>query len=384
MSEIVAFNALFPVKATPVGGDRVLAWDSVGNVSRAISIQSILDLIADEPVTWSEITGKPSTFAPSAHSLGAHSNVSSAVDSAADGTFVKKVAGQFQAVAVDFYSPSNPAPADATIDDALRAITAARIAQWDQAHGWGNHVGQYRPISYVPGWSEITGKPSTFAPSAHSLGTHSNVASSVDSAADGTYLKKVAGQFQAVAVDFYSPSNPAPADASIPDVVRGITLGDVSLWNAKLTEFASLPDYSLPLIYQGAVMDSEIIATFSENPLEPSDPGYDPDFVPELINYRIGVPVKGVAGVEPDDFVVMAQRFSGAYADLSGIPSSFTPSAHGHAVSDLAKGAAANGQAVVWSDANNRWEPGTVASGGGGGEVAAANAGSRLYLFNNY
>ena len=30
---------------------------------------------------------------------------------------------------------------------------------WNAAFGWGNHAGLYRPLSYVPSWGEITGKP---------------------------------------------------------------------------------------------------------------------------------------------------------------------------------------------------------------------------------
>lgn len=41
-------------------------------------------------------------------------------------------------------------------------ITSDLIANWNTAFGWGDHAGLYRPIGYVPSWSEITGKP-TFA-----------------------------------------------------------------------------------------------------------------------------------------------------------------------------------------------------------------------------
>jgi hypothetical protein len=39
-------------------------------------------------------------------------------------------------------------------------ITTTNITNWTTAFGWGNHSGLYRPISYVPDWGEITGKPS--------------------------------------------------------------------------------------------------------------------------------------------------------------------------------------------------------------------------------
>ena len=38
-------------------------------------------------------------------------------------------------------------------------ITTTNISNWTTAFGWGNHAGLYRPIGYVPTWSEITGKP---------------------------------------------------------------------------------------------------------------------------------------------------------------------------------------------------------------------------------
>jgi hypothetical protein len=41
-------------------------------------------------------------------------------------------------------------------------IISDNIANWNTAYGWGNHAGLYRPIGYVPTWSEVTGKP-TFA-----------------------------------------------------------------------------------------------------------------------------------------------------------------------------------------------------------------------------
>ncbi len=41
-------------------------------------------------------------------------------------------------------------------------ITNANIANWNTAFSWGNHVGLYRPITYVPSWTEITSKPFLF------------------------------------------------------------------------------------------------------------------------------------------------------------------------------------------------------------------------------
>jgi trimeric autotransporter adhesin len=42
-------------------------------------------------------------------------------------------------------------------------ITNDNINDWNTAFGWGNHAGLYRPIDYIPSWSEITSKPTTIA-----------------------------------------------------------------------------------------------------------------------------------------------------------------------------------------------------------------------------
>jgi uncharacterized protein (TIGR02145 family) len=46
---------------------------------------------------------------------------------------------------------------------ASNGITATNITNWNTAFGWGNHAGLYRPITYVPVWSEITSKPTTIS-----------------------------------------------------------------------------------------------------------------------------------------------------------------------------------------------------------------------------
>ena len=46
-------------------------------------------------------------------------------------------------------------------------FTQADINNWNTAFSWGNHAGLYRPVSWVPSWSDVTGKPTTFTPSAH-------------------------------------------------------------------------------------------------------------------------------------------------------------------------------------------------------------------------
>jgi hypothetical protein len=50
-----------------------------------------------------------------------------------------------------------------SISHAANGITFANISDWNAAFSWGNHMGLYRPMSYVPSWVELTGKPTTLA-----------------------------------------------------------------------------------------------------------------------------------------------------------------------------------------------------------------------------
>ncbi len=44
---------------------------------------------------------------------------------------------------------------------AAHGITSGNISNWNTAYSWGNHAGLYRPVDYVPLWSEIKNKPTT-------------------------------------------------------------------------------------------------------------------------------------------------------------------------------------------------------------------------------
>jgi uncharacterized protein (TIGR02145 family) len=57
-------------------------------------------------------------------------------------------------------------------------ITSTNITNWNSAYGWGNHAGLYRPLSYVPSWSEITSNPFSFVSLANNQLLKYNTASS--------------------------------------------------------------------------------------------------------------------------------------------------------------------------------------------------------------
>lgn len=76
------------------------------------------------------------------------------------------------------------------------ALTGYNKTNWDAAYGWGNHAGLYRPIAYVPDWSEILSKPTTFAPSSGSgfyiqNGTTQQTSSNFNISGNGTVGTKL-------------------------------------------------------------------------------------------------------------------------------------------------------------------------------------------------
>lgn len=44
---------------------------------------------------------------------------------------------------------------------------ANNSSNWNTAYSWGNHAGLYRLVTWTPTWNDITEKPLTFIPSAH-------------------------------------------------------------------------------------------------------------------------------------------------------------------------------------------------------------------------
>lgn len=66
---------------------------------------------------------------------------------------------------------------DPTVPAHVKAITTSNIADWNAAHGWGNHAtagyvltsGTYNDPAWLTGlaWSKLTGVPGSFTPAAH-------------------------------------------------------------------------------------------------------------------------------------------------------------------------------------------------------------------------
>jgi len=103
--------------------------------------------------TWTSLTGKPSfaTVAASG-SYNDLTNKPTLFDGSWSGITSKPTTLAGYGI-TNGMSTSHPA----------NAITALNMTNWNTAFGWGNHSGLYRPVGYVPAWSEITSKPTTLS-----------------------------------------------------------------------------------------------------------------------------------------------------------------------------------------------------------------------------
>lgn len=193
------------------------AWEVIGKEYTAGTGLSLVGQefsLAAHNHTWSQITDKPITFAPSAHThqvsevsdattigqnlvkltnpsairflrINADNTVSAL--SAADfrgaiGAGTSSTVGTVTSVALSaptgFEVSGTPITASGTLALSFATgyslPTTAKQSNWDTAYGWGNHAGLYRPVSWVPGWTDITDKPGTFTPASHTHGSITN------------------------------------------------------------------------------------------------------------------------------------------------------------------------------------------------------------------
>lgn len=107
--------------------------------------------------TWDNVTGKPTAF-PSTWNLVAGKPTFALV--ATTGLFNDLLS---KPTTIAGYGITNAM----TTSHPANAITSTNITNWNTAFGWGNHSGLYRPITWVPAWADVTGKPTTFTPTAH-------------------------------------------------------------------------------------------------------------------------------------------------------------------------------------------------------------------------
>ena len=102
-----------------------------------------------------------------------------------------------------------------------------------------NHDDKYRPISYVPTWSEITSKPSTFAPAAHNQASNTINAmtgyskpSSTSAISTSDTLNAAIGKLEKALDGKQASGSYAPASHTSDTTVH-ITAAERTAWNAK-------------------------------------------------------------------------------------------------------------------------------------------------------
>lgn len=126
--------------------------------------------------TWANISGKPTTFAPESHTLASHTGLlSTASLSPAGGS-----AGQFMVHNSDSVSwsdvswasitgkPTTFTPASHSIQSHTGVLLDAQLAE--------SNITQFNS-QIAPAWVNITGKPSSFTPASHSLASHTGLLS---------------------------------------------------------------------------------------------------------------------------------------------------------------------------------------------------------------
>src|SRR5690606_2856573 len=131
---VVPFDESFePVRVELAGTDRLFGWDSENDISAAFTLSGLKTFFGGGD--WNTMANKPLTFAPSAHTLGSHSDTQG-LDGAADGKIIGRVAGKWASVTPP-WALSSEIP---NVPVWVLNITEAEKSNWDTAFGWGNHA----------------------------------------------------------------------------------------------------------------------------------------------------------------------------------------------------------------------------------------------------
>lgn len=280
---VVSFDGTFePVKIALNGADRVFAWDSENDVSAAFTLEGIKNFVGGGD--WSTIGNKPETFAPSAHTLGSHSDTLG-LDEAPDGSITRKISGKWAAAAPPWAMPGDIP----NVPSWVLGITETDIENWDTAFGWGDHaLAGYLTTETdpsVPAWVKaITELEKANWTVAFGWGNH----------ADAGYITTEG--------DPVFTASPA----------AGISMGNISVWNVKTFEYASFADGDTPMILNGEAKISGLTAQLTENPFDPETEEEDYlAWTPTVESFTFPVVVKGVPAVEDDEFVTKGQMEAG-------------------------------------------------------------------------
>ena len=138
---------------------------------------------------------------------------------------------------------------------AANGITDTNISNWNTAFGWGNHSGLYRPIGYVPTWSEVTSKPTilsgfgitdalstTLSSTKIIIGNSSNIATATTLSGDATVSNTGVLTIENNAVNSAKITNGSIVAADLNQM--SATSGQTLKWDG--TTWVASSDFNLP------------------------------------------------------------------------------------------------------------------------------------------
>lgn len=148
----------------------------------------------------------------------------------------------------------------------ISGLQSALDAKSDKTH---NHDGVYKPASYVPAWSEVTGKPSTFTPSSHS---HSEYVNKNAFANVKVGTTTVAADTVQDTLELAAGSNiiltPDATNDKITIAVNGLTVSqsEKDTWNAKETTSGAQSKANAALASAKSYTDTKVAALVDSAP----------------------------------------------------------------------------------------------------------------------
>jgi hypothetical protein len=352
----------------------------------------------DANVDYSELTGTPTLFDGAYSSLTGAPTIPSNVEDLANVTVTTAATGEvlkYNGTAwvdanVDYseltgtptlfdgaYSsltgaPTIPSNVEDLANVTVTAAATGEVLRFDGAN-W---------VDAVLNYSDLTGVPSTFAPSAHTLSSHSDVAATAPT--DGQVLawNNTGSTWEPQTVSggggVSENTDVTFSGLTVSDNAGTIFLEDTNVvGNEKLWSVTSNNGrFGVDSYNDDGTLRGRAYAVFHDNTddirfhewytgtgqikmkLEGSDGSlelrdYGAGNITGTATKMLAVDVAGKI-VEED----LPVAFDGAYGSLTGVPTDFTPSAHTlSSHSDVAATVATDGQVLTWNNTGSTWEP---------------------------
>lgn len=270
---------------------------------------------------YSSLSGIPSTFAPSAHTVESHSNVTGSM---ATNTHLRSDGTNW--IIAEFLVDVQWAVAQisvGTLDDVtIFEPSAGQTLRWNGT--------QF--VNAALGYSDLSGIPSEFAPSAH---THAaSEVTDFNAAADARADARIS----------------AASIGDLDDVnLSGLASGKILEYDGSAFVLIDTPSGGGGSSTLGGLSDVTLSSPSSAQVLRHDGSGW----VNATLEYSDLTGTPSLAAVatsgDYDDLDNLPSLFDGAYASLSGIPSTFAPAAHNlTSHSDVTITLAANGDALFF------------------------------------